>query len=354
VLGRELFDFAFREYCRRWAFKRPEPADFFRSMEDASGVDLDWFWRGWFYSTRPVDVSIEKVTRYTLDTRAPEVSKGEKKAERDGRPKTLGEERNETLAVRADRFPELIDFYSKFDELDVTQDDRDRFRRLVARFGERDAELIKTTLSFTIVRFRNNEGIPTPMPLTLSFADGTTEGMTLPAEIWRYAGGSEASKLLVTEKEVVRVELDRRRETADRDTSDNAYPQEIERARFEVEPSERGGDNPMRAAQNTEKRAKTREAAEALAKRVAEAVKAGRSAGSVLAEGAVVDGWGKPFVVLDGAEQGDGGIAQIVSGGPDMSVGGDDDVSYVVQADGGLKDRQIRRGGAGGARRRRG
>ena len=71
-------------------------------------------------------------------------------------------------------------------------------------------------------------------------------------------------------------------------------------------------------------------------------------------EGAVVDGWGKPFVVLDGAEQGDGGIAQIVSGGPDMSVGGDDDVSYVVQADGGLKDRQIRRGGAGGARRRRG
>ena len=354
VLGRELFDFAFREYCRRWAFKRPEPADFFRSMEDASGVDLDWFWRGWFYSTRPVDVSIEKVTRYTLDTRAPEVSKGEKKAERDGRPKTLGEERNETLAVRADRFPELIDFYSKFDELDVTQDDRDRFRRLVARFGERDAELIKTTLSFTIVRFRNNEGIPTPMPLTLSFADGTTEGMTLPAEIWRYAGGSEASKLLVTEKEVVRVELDRRRETADRDTSDNSYPQEIERARFEVEPSERGGDNPMRAAQNAEKRAKTREAAEALAKRVAEAVKGGRSAGSVLAEGAVVDGWGKPFVVLDGAEQGDGGIAQIVSGGPDMSVGGDDDVSYVVQADGGLKDRQIRRGGAGGARRRRG
>ncbi|MEY4119287.1 MAG: hypothetical protein RLZZ116_2615, partial [Planctomycetota bacterium] len=354
VLGRELFDFAFREYCRRWAFKRPEPADFFRSMEDASGVDLDWFWRGWFYSTRPVDVSIEKVTRYTLDTRAPEVSKGEKKAERDGRPTTLGEERNETLAVRADRFPELIDFYSKFDELDVTQDDRDRFRRLIARFGERDAELIKTTLSFTIVRFRNNEGVPTPMPLTLSFADGTAESMTLPAEIWRYAGGSEASKLLVTEKEVVRVELDRRRETADRDTSDNAYPQEIQRATFEVEPSERNGDNPMRAAQNTEKRAKTREAAETLAKRVAEAVKAGRSAGSVLADGAVVDGWGKPFVVLDGAEQGDGGIAQIVSGGPDMAVGGDDDVSYVVQADGGLKDRQVRRGGAGGARRRRG
>jgi hypothetical protein len=354
VLGRELFDFAFREYCRRWAFRRPEPADFFRSMEDASGVDLDWFWRGWFYSTRPVDVSVEKVTRYTLDTRAPEVSKGAKKAERDARPRTLSEERNESLAVRADRFPELLDFYATFDELDVTPDDRERFRRLVARLGERDAELLKTTLSFTIVRFRNNEGVPTPMPLTLTFGDGTTEDVTLPAEVWRYAGGAEASKLFVTEREIVRVELDRRRQTADRDPSDNAYPQEIQRDTFEVEPSDRG-DNPMRAAQNAEKRATTRAAAETLARRVAEAVKAGRSAGSALGAGEpVLDGWGKPLVVLDGAEQGSGGIAQIVSGGPDASVGGDDDLSYVVTGDGELKDRpRARRGGAGGGGGRR-
>jgi Peptidase family M1 domain len=352
VLGRELFDFAFREYCRRWAFKRPEPADFFRSMEDASGVDLDWFWRGWFYSTRPVDVSVEKVTRYTLDTREPELVKAEKKAERDGRPKTLSEERNASLAVRADRFPDLIDFYSKFDELDVTQDDRDRFKRLVARLGERDAELIKTTLSFTIVRFRNNDGIPTPLPVTLTFADGTKDDTTLPAEMWRYAGGREASKLFVTDKEVVRVELDLRRQTADRDPSDNAYPQEIQRGNFTVDPSERGGDNPMRAAQNAEKRTKTREAAEAIAKRIAEAVKAGRSAGSVVADGApVLDGWGKPFVVLDGAEQGSGGIAQIVSGGPDAAIGGDDDVSFIVTAEGEIRDRPpARRGGRGGRR----
>ncbi|MFM2164641.1 MAG: hypothetical protein RL325_1078 [Planctomycetota bacterium] len=343
VLGRELFDFAFREYCRRWAFRRPEPADFFRSMEDASGVDLDWFWRGWFYSTRPVDVSIEKVMRYTLDTRDPEVVKGERKAERDGRPKTLSEERNESLAVRAERFPELLDFYSRFDELDVTADDRDRFKRVVSRLGERDAALLGTTLSFTVVRFRNNEGVPTPLPLRLTFADGTKEDLTLPAEVWRYAGGAEASKLLVTDKEVARVELDVRRQTADRDPTDNAYPQEIERARFEVSPNERG-DNPMRAAQNAEKRESTRKAAEGLAKRVAEAVTAGRSAGSVLASGeAVVDGWGKPFVVLDGAEQGEGGVAQIVSGGPDTAVGGEDDVSFVVLPDGTIRARHVPR-----------
>ncbi len=349
VLGRELFDFAFREYCRRWAFRRPEPADFFRTMEDASGVDLDWFWRGWFYSTRAVDVSVEKVTRYTLDTRDPELSKGARKAEREALPKTPSELGNADLAVRADRFPELLDFYSTFDELDVTADDRERFKRLVARLGERDAALLGTTLSFTVVRFRNNAGIPTPMPLTLTYADGTGEDVTLPAEVWRYAGGSEASKLFVTDREIVRVELDRRRQTADRDPSDNAYPQEIQRDTFTVEPAERG-DNPMRAAQNAEKRASTRAAAEALAKRVAEAVKAGRSAGSVLAEGApVLDGWGKPFVVLDGAEQGSGGVAQIVSGGPDAAVGGDDDLSYLVDGDGALRDRPRPRRGGGGA-----
>jgi hypothetical protein len=188
--------------------------------------------------------------------------------------------------------------------------------------------------------------------VTLTFADGTKDDTTLPAEMWRYAGGSEASKLFVTDKEVVRVELDLRRQTADRDPSDNAYPQEIQRGNFTVDPSERGGDNPMRAAQNAEKRTKTREAAEAIAKRIAEAVKAGRSAGSVVADGApVLDGWGKPFVVLDGAEQGSGGIAQIVSGGPDAAIGGDDDVSFIVTAEGEIRDRPpARRGGRGGRR----
>ncbi|PTB87087.1 aminopeptidase, partial [Pseudidiomarina aestuarii] len=58
IMGRELFDYAFKEYARRWMFKRPTPADFFRTMEEASGVDLDWFWRGWFYSTDHVDISL--------------------------------------------------------------------------------------------------------------------------------------------------------------------------------------------------------------------------------------------------------------------------------------------------------
>ena len=338
VLGRELFDFAFREYSRRWAFKRPEPADFFRTMEDASGVDLDWFWRGWFYTTRPVDIAVTSVTRHTLETGDPARVKGEKKAERDGRPKTLSEERNAELAVRADRYPELLDFYSTFDELEVTEQDRRRFRDLVARLGARDAALLDTTLSFTIVRFENNDGIPMPLPLTVTFADGSTEDLTLPAEIWRYAGGLRASKLLVTEKEVVRVELDRRRQTADRDPSDNAFPQEIRREWFAVEPRDRGS-NPMREARDSAKWNETRAAAEVLAKRVAEAIRAGRSAGSAVGTEPAKDAWGVAFVVLDGAEQGSGGVAQIVSAGPDGAIGGDDDLSFIVTGEGELRDR---------------
>jgi len=338
VLGRELFDFAFREYCRRWAFKRPEPADFFRTMEDASGVDLDWFWRGWFYTTRPVDIRIEKLTRYTLETRDPEVVKGEKKAERDARPKTLSESRDAALDVRADRFPELLDFYSTFDELDVTPEDRRRFKGLVERLGERDAALLQTPLHFTIARFENRGGIPSPLPLRLLFADGSFEEVTIPAEIWRYAGGAEASKLFVTAKEVVRVELDQRRETADRDPSDNAFPQDIAKASFAVEPRERGS-NPMRDARESGLREKTLEAATALGARVAEAVKAGKSAGSVLGDATVRDGWDRAFVVFDGAGESDGGVAQIVSLGADGAVGTDDDVTFIVASDGTVRER---------------
>ena len=356
VLGRELFDFAFLEYCRRWAFKHPEPADFFRSMEDASGVDLDWFWRGWFYSTRPVDVGIEKLTRYTLDTRDPAVLKPAKKAERDDRPKTLSELGNADLDVRADRFPELLDFYSKFDELDVTAADRQRFKRLLARLGERDAALLGTTLSFAIARFSNHEGVPTPLPLLITFTDGSSETLLIPAEIWRYAGGHEASKLFVTTKEIARIELDSRRQTADRDPSDNAFPQEIAAGLITVEPRE-SGTNPMREARDAENAERTRTAASELATRIAEAVKAGRSAGSVLVGTDVVvakDAWGTAFVVLDGSEQGSGGIAQIVSSGPDAVIGSDDDISFVVTSEGELRERLRREGrSAGGGRRGR-
>jgi len=166
----------------------------------------------------------------------------------------------------------------------------------------------------------------------------------------------------VTDKEIVRVELDRHRQTADRDPSDNMFPQQIERSTFAVEPRERGGGgNPMRTAQESTVREATRKAAESLGKRVAEAVKAGRSAGSVLGAGDAADaksdlkdGWGVSFVVLDGAEQGSGGIAQIISAGPDRAVGGDDDITFIVNSSGDVHERAQQGGRRGGGGRGRG
>ncbi|HUR29024.1 MAG TPA: M1 family metallopeptidase, partial [Planctomycetota bacterium] len=143
IMGRELFDFAFKTYARRWMFKRPEPADFFRTMEDASAVDLDWFWRGWFYGIEKCDLSLAKIQLYRLDTRDPEVEKSRAKAERDSRPVTQSRLRNAPLPKRVDTFPELADFYNSYDDLDVTDADLDAYAKLVEGLKAEDKALLQ-------------------------------------------------------------------------------------------------------------------------------------------------------------------------------------------------------------------
>ena len=126
ILGRELFDFAFRTYSQRWQFKRPQPADLFRTLEDASGIDLDWFWRGWFYSTDHVDLAITQLTEYQLDTLDPIIDNQRRKQERDKEPRTISELRNDDLKRLVDRYPELVDFYNDYDPLDVLEEDREK------------------------------------------------------------------------------------------------------------------------------------------------------------------------------------------------------------------------------------
>nr|MDQ2938373.1 M1 family metallopeptidase [Acidobacteriota bacterium] len=132
VLGRELFDFAFKQYARRWQFKRPTPADLFRTMEDASGVDLDWFWRGWFYTTDRVDISIERVRLFTLNTMNPDVEKALQAKERAAQLQTLSQQRNKEIIKRVDQDPSLRDFYNTYDELVVTQQDREDYQKFLS------------------------------------------------------------------------------------------------------------------------------------------------------------------------------------------------------------------------------
>ncbi len=258
VLGRELFDFAFREYSRRWKFKRPMPADFFRSMEDASGVDLDWFWRGWFYTTDHVDISLEQVRLYTIDTRDPDVEKSLRRREREARPRTLSQQRNESLPKRVDEFPTLKDFYNTYDELVVTERDREEYQRFLQTLTERERELLRTGMNFYALDFRNVGGLVMPLILRIDYADGTNEVLRIPAEIWRY-DNFNVSKLVMTKKEIANITLDPYLETADTDLSNNTFPRRPVRTRFQLF-KERTRPNPMQQQQQQQQRQQTPQA----------------------------------------------------------------------------------------------
>ena len=233
ILGRELFDFAFREYSRRWQFKRPYPADFFRTMEDASGVDLDWFWHGWFYTTDHVDIAIDNVRYYTIDDGDPVKDSRVRREERAAEPETLSQSRNKPLAKRADQYPHLKDFYNSFDDLEVTEDDKRKFDRYLDSLDEREKELLGLKTNFYVIDLKNLGGLVMPVILQLDFEDGSSEELRIPAEIWS-RNAEQVSKLVMTQKQLESVQLDPHLETADVDTSNNQYPPTISRSRFKL------------------------------------------------------------------------------------------------------------------------
>jgi aminopeptidase N len=244
VLGRELFDFAFKQYARRWQFKRPTPADLFRTMEDASGVDLDWFWRGWFYTTDRVDMSIERVRLFTLNTMNPEVEKALRAKERAEQAQTLSQERNKEIPKRVDQDPSLRDFYNTYDELVVTQQDREDYQKFLATLTPREQELLKAGTNFYVVDLKNIGGLVMPVILGIEYADGTKEELRIPAEIWRY-NNTEVSKLIATSKEIRSIALDPHLETADVDLTNNYFPRRPVKIRFPIFRDQPTPANPM-------------------------------------------------------------------------------------------------------------
>jgi hypothetical protein len=253
ILGRALFDHAFKTYAQRWMFKRPTPADFFRTMEDASGVDLDWFWRGWFYGTDRVDVAIDQVKWLQLDSRDPAVENPKAKAEKDALPTTLTRERNAALPKRLDRFPSLKDFYDDFDKAAVLPSDQKKYEGLLKELttAKIDPALLKTERNFYLIEFSNLGGLLTPLILKLDFADGSTEELKLPAEIWRF-NTEKASKLIMTKKELTAVTFDPRQELVDCDLENNFWPRRPVKTKFQLF-KEDAAKNPMRELTKPEK-----------------------------------------------------------------------------------------------------
>ncbi|MEQ3746878.1 MAG: M1 family aminopeptidase [Henriciella sp.] len=247
ILGREKFDFAFKEYSRRWKFKRPTPTDFFRTMEEASGVDLDWFWRGWFYTTDHVDISLDRVFHMELNTEDPDIDFARLRDDRDAEPAKVGVIANDTegKATWVERFPDIRDFYDENDIYTVTNKDRNTYksfldglddieRRVFDRAVEEDAE-------HYALEFSNKGGLVMPIILGLEFSDNSREKVYIPAEIWR-KNPHKVSKLLVFEqgKTLKQIVVDPDWETADADLENNYYPRRISPSRIEAYKYKRG------------------------------------------------------------------------------------------------------------------
>ena len=238
ILGRELFDFAFREYSRRWMFKRPAPADFFRTMEEASGVDLDWFWRGWFYTTDHVDISIDRVWKLRLDTKDPDIDYARRRQEEADKPASVIVERNRAEGPTwVEQNPGIRDFYDEHDRFTVTNKERNKYQKFLDDLEDWEREALQRALKedqhYYVLEFNNRGGLVMPILLELTYDDGATERLDIPAEIWRRNARS-VKKLIVTDRELTQVVIDPHWETADTDVENNHYPRRIIPSRLEV------------------------------------------------------------------------------------------------------------------------
>lgn len=254
ILGRELFDFAFKTYCERWAYKHPTPADFFRTMEDASGVDLDWFWRGWFFNTNPVDISLDEVQEFHLDTKDPKTELAFDKMVENSQAPYLGDMRNAKLITKPviEQKPELKDFYNSYDPYKPTAYDIKEYDKYMEKADDDEKELLAKGGFYYQMKFTNQGGLPMPIILQFTYADGTKEKHYIPAEIWRY-DSEQVSKVFYTTKKIKEVILDPESETADIDINDNYWPERMIPSKFEIYKSRYsryggGGLNPMQKA----------------------------------------------------------------------------------------------------------
>jgi hypothetical protein len=219
ILGRELFDYAFKEYANRWKFKSPMPADFFRTMEDASAVDLDWFWRGWYYGTDPVDISLDSVKWFRLDS---EMNMAQMKATEF---ESISKQRNredKSLSFYTDRDTTLRDFYYYNRNADM---------KMMQEMSQQQLNTQKDNANYAAwenkhfyeLTFSNKGGMIMPIIVEFTFKDGTKEVDRIPVTIWRL-NEQKVSKLFIKDKEVAAIKLDPMRETADINEANGMWP----------------------------------------------------------------------------------------------------------------------------------
>ncbi|GAA4240689.1 M1 family metallopeptidase [Winogradskyella damuponensis] len=222
VMGRELFDYSFKEYANRWKFKHPTPEDFFRTMEDASAVDLDWFWRGWFYTTDYTDIGIKEVKKFAVTNNPNE--NGKKLAERyNMNPNSLVY----FIEEGAEGYDDAMKAKTSIEDLPTVKE------YIMDNFTpEEQKALKKAPKYFYQVTFDKPGGLVMPLIVEYTYGDGTKERITYPAQVWRL-NDKEVSKAIASEKEIVSIVVDPDLETADVDTSNNSWPKEVKASDFD-------------------------------------------------------------------------------------------------------------------------
>jgi aminopeptidase N len=224
IMGHDLFDYAFKTYANRWKFKHPTPEDFFRTMEDASATDLDWYVRGWFYTTDYTDIGIKSVNQYFVSATPPKNFKKEEITRRN-RMKATGEMVYMIDTKNESYNPEMN---KPFDIKEVKQ--LDDF--IQTKYSAEEKAKLTNPKYFYEVTFNKPGGLVMPIIVELTFEDGTSENQTFPAQIWRM-NDNEATRTFATEKPVKKIQIDPKLETADIDVSNNVWPKEEVKSKFE-------------------------------------------------------------------------------------------------------------------------
>ena len=267
IMGRELFDYAFKEYARRWAFKHPEPADLFRTLEDASGEDLDWFWRGWFYGTDACDISLDSVKYAKPDLAAAPPDEQDRTIKRSvDKPmqskydvdvsKTRNRE-DKSITFETDADTTLRDFYWRYARGIEPYDSSQVEIKIPANNPDALTEEEKSKYADRYMyelTFSNKGGLVMPIIVEWTYKDGTKEIDRIPAQVWRL-NEQKVTKTFVKNKEVASIQLDPMRETADIDTANNSWNTIPEPSKFTIFKQKTGaargqsqGVNPMQKA----------------------------------------------------------------------------------------------------------
>jgi len=256
IMGRELFDYAFKEYCRRWAFKHPTPDDFFRTMEDASAVDLDWFWRGWFYGVDHCDLAVNEVKLFRLNTNNPEVEKLADKNDKINQPADISLKRDKEIGLKTvvDDDPDMRDFYTTYDPFQVTLLDKKDYENYQNKLSKEEKSFLASNKFLYEVSIKNVGGLVMPLIFEMEFIDGEKREVRIPVEIWKMSD-AVVNKVFSFDKELKSILLDPYLETSDVDINNNNWPAKVSPSRVELfkQNQNNKSENPMQKSLREDK-----------------------------------------------------------------------------------------------------